>query len=156
VAISKFSFPANFNTDPSALFLASKPLQTLVIWNLAAQLGLKTASSMWSPHRKGNDVFPYEAKQPSTWVALSFDVWSLYLDAMTVVGLRTVKMAAGGTASDREARLMITEKMASAFQIGLAAATGSLGHSPQDAIDMTLRHYGRKIRANKKRLSQSR
>lgn len=44
-------------------------------------------------------------------VSLGLDMWSLYLDASTVIALRMMKMATGGVGADREMALMISEKI---------------------------------------------
>lgn len=86
--------------------------------------------------------------------ALSLDAWSLYLDASTVIGLRMMKMAAGGAGADREAALMVREKLQSTVDLQMAGATGRLGTTPGTATKKILRHYKTKVRANRQRLSR--
>ena len=40
------------------------------------------------------------------WIKLTMDTWSLGIEASSVIGLRTLKMAAGGPAAQTEAALM--------------------------------------------------
>jgi hypothetical protein len=106
------------------------------------------------PSTKGAKMYLYNAKASANFMRFGFDVWALYFDALTVVVLRSLKIAAGGPAADREAQLMVAEKMESAAELGMAASSGALGLSPQATTGKVVRHYGRKVRANKRRLSR--
>lgn len=86
--------------------------------------------------------------------SLSLDAWSLYLDASTVIGLRMMKVATGGMAADREMALMIEEKIQSAVELQMDGATGQLGVTPATAATKVVRHYKKKVSANKRRLSR--
>jgi hypothetical protein len=89
------------------------------------------------------------------WMKLTMDAWSLGIEASSVIGLRTLKMAAGGPAAQTEAALMINEKIASTLDLQLRAMTGGLGITPHAAASKTLAHYRRKVRANRRRLSKA-
>jgi len=71
-----------------------------------------------------------------------------------VIGLRTLKLAAGGAAGDAEARRMVSEKIDAGVALQTLALTGGLGFTPQAAAAKTLTHYRRKVRANRRRLSR--
>ena len=88
------------------------------------------------------------------WQRFGFDAWSLGLEASAVVGLRTMKIAAGGPAGEAEATLMIDEKVDAALALQRLAMTGGLGFSAQRAASKTLALYRRKVRANRRRLSK--
>ena len=45
------------------------------------------------------------------WIKLSFDTWTLGIEAASVVALRMLKIGAGGPAGAAEARRMVTEKI---------------------------------------------
>ena len=85
------------------------------------------------------------------WLRLSMDAMALGLEASSVIGLRTLKMAAGGPGADAEARLMISEKIAATMDLQFKAMTGALGLSPAGAASKSLTHYRRKVRANRRR-----
>jgi hypothetical protein len=87
-------------------------------------------------------------------VKFGIDAWSLYLDAMTVVGLRSLGITRGGPRAEREAALMVIEKAQSAMELAAAAMSGTLGHTPVEITDKMLRHYGAKVRSNKRRLTK--
>ena len=76
------------------------------------------------------------------------------MEASTVIGLRTLKLAAGGEAASAEAERMVSEKLDSALALQTLAMTGGLGFSPAGAASKTLAHYRRKVRANRRRLSK--
>ena len=71
-----------------------------------------------------------------------------------MIGLRTLKLAAGGAAGDAEARRMVSEKIDAGVALQTLALTGGLGFTPQAAAAKTLTHYRRKVRANRRRLSR--
>jgi hypothetical protein len=63
-------------------------------------------------------------------------------------------MLLGGAAAEREASLMVSEKLAAHAAFGWALATGGVGHSPEAVARGALRHYGRQVRANARRLAR--
>ncbi len=83
---------------------------------------------------------------------MGMDAWMLGVEASSVIGLRTLKMAAGGPAAAAEADLMVREKLDSSLLLQMKAMTGQLGMTPAAALSNTLAHYRRKVRANRKRL----
>lgn len=94
------------------------------------------------------------ARSQNTWLKLTLDAWSLGLEASSVIGMRTLKMAAGGAAADAEARLMVDEKVRANLELQTLALTGELGLTPERAAAKTLVHYRRKVRANQRRLAK--
>jgi hypothetical protein len=85
---------------------------------------------------------------------LGFDAWSLGAEASMVMGLRAMKMAAGGPAAETEARKMVAEKIDAGLQLQTLAMTGGLGATPQRAARATMSHYRRKVSANRRRLQK--
>ena len=81
------------------------------------------------------------------------DAWMLTMEASAVIGLRTMKIAAGGPEGQAEASLMVTEKMESLWDLQTRAMTGNLGSTPESALSSTITHYRRKVRANRRRLA---
>jgi hypothetical protein len=88
------------------------------------------------------------------WFRTCFKAWSLGLEASSVIALRTSKMTTDGAAAHKEARQMISEKFEAGLALWLLALTGGLGLTPYTAAAKTLAHYGRRVRANRRRLSQ--
>lgn len=86
------------------------------------------------------------------WMSAGIEAWALGLEASTVIVMRVAKCASGGDLDGKEARLMVAEKMASA----LTLQAGLFGLSPLATTQKTLGHYGRKVSANRKRLSRGR
>lgn len=78
---------------------------------------------------------------------LLFEISMLAFEAQQAMWLRALKLSTGGAASDREAELMVTEKVVAAQQ---AAIQMMLGAAPASII----RGYRRKVRANVRRLSR--
>lgn len=71
----------------------------------------------------------------------------LAAESQRVILLRSMKLAAGGTKAQQEARLMVTEKMAAAIHEGgrltMAASANGL-----------VKRYRKKVKANVRRLSR--
>jgi hypothetical protein len=88
------------------------------------------------------------------WIRLMFDTWSLGLETSAVVASRTMKLAAGGEAAEREARRMVAEKIKASLSLQTLALAGGLGTTPQSAARKSLAHYRRRVRANRRRLSK--
>jgi hypothetical protein len=68
-------------------------------------------------------------------------------EAQQVIWLRTMKLALGGAKAEREAKLMVSEKIASAQIETLKLMMGG-------SLATTTKNVRRKVRANKKRLSK--
>jgi hypothetical protein len=83
------------------------------------------------------------------WLDLTLNTAFLGLETQRVVGLRLMKLAAGGTAAQTEAQLMVTEKMAAFAEAAVTLATGGSAHK-------VLRRYRTHVRANERRLSRRR
>ena len=88
------------------------------------------------------------------WMTIGLKAWALNMEAATVMGLRTMKLAAGGAAADTEAQRMVNEKLEAAWQLQVKLMTGALGATPAKAATRTLSHYRRSVRANRRRLSK--
>ncbi len=83
------------------------------------------------------------------WLDLTLNTAFLGLETQRVVGLRLMKLAAGGTAAQTDAQLMVTEKMAAFAEAAVTLATGGSAHK-------VLRRYRTHVRANERRLSRRR
>ena len=89
------------------------------------------------------------------WLQTGFDAWLLGLEASSVIALRTLKLAAGGAAASAEAQRMVREKLEAGLALQKLTLTGKLGRTAQGSAAKTIRHYRRKVRANRRRLSGS-
>ncbi|WP_168076268.1 hypothetical protein [Caulobacter sp. SSI4214] len=88
------------------------------------------------------------------WTSLAFDTWALGIEASSVIGLRMLKLAAGGAEAQSEAQLMIGEKVAAGMALPMLAMTGQLGASPPAIAKGALKHLRGKVRANRRRLTR--
>lgn len=77
----------------------------------------------------------------------TFDALMLAVDANRVIGLRLAKLMRGGKSAQREAALMVTEKMAAAIEAGGKLMSGA-------SSDDIVRLYRRRVASNAKRLSK--
>jgi hypothetical protein len=78
------------------------------------------------------------------WFDLTLNAAFLGLETQRVVGLRLMKLAAGGTAAQTEAQLMVSEKVAEA---AATLATGGSAHK-------VLQRYRTHVQANERRLTR--
>lgn len=81
-------------------------------------------------------------------------MWNLAIDASTVMTMRAAKLAQGGAAAAAEANLMVAEKVEAAAAAQIALMTGKLGRTPATMQRKLARHYGMKVRANRRRLAR--
>jgi hypothetical protein len=88
------------------------------------------------------------------WFKAGLDAMALGLEASTVIGLRTMRIAAGGAAADAEAKRMVAEKVDAALALHALALTGGLGWSAPRITSKTIAHYRRRVRANRRRLTK--
>jgi hypothetical protein len=70
-----------------------------------------------------------------TWFDLTLNAAFLGMETQRVVGLRLMKLAAGGAAAQTEAQLMVTEKVAAFAEAATTLATGG------PALSRSLRDY---------------
>jgi len=89
------------------------------------------------------------------WIKIGFDAWTLAWEASAVIGLRGMKMAAGGAAAQAELSRMVSEKVEAAAVLQAKALTGGLGYTQEQGARKTLTHYRKKIRANRRRLTKA-
>lgn len=76
-----------------------------------------------------------------------YNLTMLAAESQQVIWLRSMKLAAGGAKAEREARLMMTEKMAAGSQEWLRLLMGASTHS-------VVKGYRRRVKANARRLSK--
>lgn len=91
------------------------------------------------------------ARRRARSLAMPWNLWALGLESAAVVGLRSLTIAAGGAAAQREMTRMVSEKVAAAMELQARALTGGLSG---DALSKSVAHYRRKVRANRKRLGR--
>jgi hypothetical protein len=82
-----------------------------------------------------------------TWLALTADGARLAMEAQQVIGLRALRIAAGGALAQAEFTRMVTEK---AFASAEAATTVAMGGSTRKVV----RRYRARVKANARRLSR--
>lgn len=94
------------------------------------------------------------ARHRDPWTGIAWNMWAMGVEASSVIGLRTLKIAAGGAAADAEIRLMVSEKVATSFALPMLAMTGQLGSSSTAVAARSITHLRKKVRANRRRLSK--
>jgi hypothetical protein len=76
-----------------------------------------------------------------------FNLMMLALESNGVIALRMMKLMRGGRSAQREAKLMVSEKVRAAFEASTNLAAGASG-------DQIVRRYRQHVAANAKRLSK--
>ena len=94
-------------------------------------------------------------RRSNPWLGVALDAWSLGAESSAVMGLRMLKLAAGGAAAELEAQRMVSEKLEAALTLQTLALTGGLGVTPHGAAAKSVAHYRRKVRANRRRLQKA-
>jgi hypothetical protein len=89
------------------------------------------------------------------WLSFGLKAWQIGLEAQSVVALRMLRLAAGGPRAEAEASRMVTEKVLSASEAQIAAAMAAMrGHKEHVIAGQALKVYGKRVRANRRRLSR--
>jgi hypothetical protein len=89
------------------------------------------------------------------WISFGVRAWQLGLEAQSVIVLRMLRLATGGVHADAEAGRMVTEKILAAGEAQLAMATAVARGDKQHVVaGKALTVYGKRVRANKRRLSR--
>ncbi|MBV8400555.1 MAG: hypothetical protein JOZ17_17720 [Acetobacteraceae bacterium] len=88
------------------------------------------------------------------WLSLALSGTRLAVDSQQVIALRLAKLAEGGRKAEREASLMVSEKMKALADsqrlIASAAASGQGARAARKVLGL----YQKRVSANKKRLSK--
>ena len=77
--------------------------------------------------------------------------WALGFEASWVMALRMMRIGAGGAVAEREARRMVEEKFTETAELAMKLMWGGWT-SPRAATRTAVKHYGRTVRANRRRL----
>ncbi len=88
------------------------------------------------------------------WFGIGIDAWSLAVESNMVIAMRLGALATGGPAAAREAERMVAEKVAANIALGTDLLTGKLGAHPETIMRNGIKHYSRKVTANRKRLAK--
>ncbi|KAA0970332.1 hypothetical protein FPY71_07350 [Aureimonas fodinaquatilis] len=78
---------------------------------------------------------------------LWYDMMMLGIESQQVMFLRTMKLARGGKAGEREAQRMVAEKLSAAGAAGMTLSHGG-------TAETVVKGYRKKVRANARRLSR--
>ena len=89
------------------------------------------------------------------WLSLSLKAFQLGIEAQSVIALRMLSFAAGGANAQAEANRMVTEKILAAVEAQTAAAVAAMRGSKTHVVaGKAVNAYGKRIRANRRRLSR--
>ncbi len=90
-----------------------------------------------------------------TWPELAFDSWLLMGEASMVMWMRSMRLMTGGPLASREAQRMMSEKLTAGMTLLPALMAGGMGQSAEAMSAAALQHYGKPVRANRRRLSRT-
>jgi hypothetical protein len=86
------------------------------------------------------------------WTTMAMESTMLAIESQQVIAMRLTKFAFGGPDVDREAKLMVSEKMESLAQVSQMMMMAALGGQHDLGAGKVVRHYRKKVRANVRRL----
>lgn len=95
------------------------------------------------------------ARACNPWLTIGVDAFALGVESATVMDLRGLALAQGGARAQAEAVRMVAEKADAATTLAVRAATGGLGVRTSTIASRTLKHYRRKVAANRRRLTKA-
>jgi hypothetical protein len=89
------------------------------------------------------------------WLSLGMKAWQIGLEAQSVIALRMLRIAAGGARAQAETSRMVVEKVLAAGEAQAAATAATIrGHKKHVIAGKALNAYGKRVRANRRRLSR--
>jgi hypothetical protein len=89
------------------------------------------------------------------WFTLGVQAARLTWEAQLVIGLRLMRLAAGGPPSESEARRLVPEKMGTLAEAGAAAASvAARGGKSHKVAESVLKVYKKRVGRNRRRLSK--
>jgi hypothetical protein len=89
------------------------------------------------------------------WLSFSLKAWQIGLEAQSVIAIRMLRLAAGGARAEAEASRRLAEKVLAACEAQMAAAMAAMrGHKEHVIAGKALNVYGKRVRANRRRLSR--
>ena len=97
---------------------------------------------------------PAEFLDPFAMSSLALDWWRLWYESSQVIALRSMRMMQGGALARGEAVRMVAEKWETAALLGMSAAAGQAGDTPEAAMRGAMRRYQAKVSANRRRLAR--
>lgn len=80
------------------------------------------------------------------------DAGQLWMEAGSVIALRSARITMGDPDAADEMVRMVTEKVWAGLELGVALATGQLGYDPGTVCSRTVSHYRRAVQGNLRRL----
>jgi hypothetical protein len=89
-----------------------------------------------------------------TWMEMAMQSTMLAIESQQVIALRLTKLALGEPDSQREAELMVSEKMQAMVDSGHTMFKAALGGHADMGAGKVLENYRTTVRANRKRLSR--
>jgi hypothetical protein len=90
------------------------------------------------------------------WAEIGSAWAELAADSVAVIGMRCARLARGGKPARDEFSLMISEKVDAHGRFARDLVTGRAGCTPRAVTGSALSFYGKKVRANRTRLSKAR
>ena len=90
------------------------------------------------------------------WIALSLKAVQMGVEAQSLIALRMLRLATGGTRMEAEAARMVTQKVAATAKAQAVAAPSALsGRSPHVVASKPRGVVKKRVRANKRRVASS-
>lgn len=86
------------------------------------------------------------------WLRAWLEAWYMNAEALLVIAMRLNRIAAAGATGAAERRLMVAEKIQAGLELQAKVLSGGFGRTPLSHTQGVLKHYGRKVTANRKRL----
>lgn len=89
---------------------------------------------------------------------LACEMWQLGFESWQVIGWRSWRMMQGGAAARDESVRMVSEKWQAGMELGFemtrSTMAGDGGATPEAQARKAVRHYQKRVTANRKRLSR--
>ncbi len=91
----------------------------------------------------------------ANWLSLAREGWYLNMEASAVIAMRLVMFTTWDLKAQKEAELMVAEKIGAVLELQMRAITGRLGATPYAAISKSTAHYRKVVASNRRRLAKA-
>ena len=89
------------------------------------------------------------------WLFVAHDAWWLWAESLMVISMRTSGALMGQPGTGREMQRMVAEKLRAAALLPVALS-GAGSASPAETAHKAVRHYRKRVSANRRRLARQR
>jgi len=140
-----------FSKKKRFLTFLQKPLlrRSIIAWALSPPPHIRSTPLKELKMRKSSTAFGWPTVN---FADMAMQSALLAIESQQVIAMRLTQMAFGGPGVQKEAELMVSEKLESMAEAGQMMMMATLGGAHDMGASKVVQHYRGKVRANRRRL----